>query len=297
MARIRYHERHGVLQPFVQCAVRIVGSRGQRVLAWAEIAAERKHNSQDLPRLARSELELLEFRVGSVDLEPNARANHDPHHGVIDRVAILHRHPHESRLAAGPRHGGVALCVERFDCQQSRAPIPPPERRGQQCAPRRAQCADAPRHVGAVFFENLAGVAFGRQMAAVQPPKFIGGRTQQVFLMRNQQSRGPRPHQAHQFERSLSPPDGIASSQRVVEQKQRHGREVQRIRGPQQAADCGPIHRALRRLFQSSRQAQEFPRAAAVFAKDADDRAIGRRNAQSVERRERHVAKRDRHAR
>src|SRR5260370_37496035 len=146
-----------MLQPIVTDTIGIVRRYGERVFAWTEFAPESKGQFQRVAGVAGTELELFQFGIRAVNVEPDAGANHDAHPRISNRVAEAHGHEHHGALAAAPDHGGLAILADRLDAQDLGAPVAAAYRVGQ----RRGDAASPPPH------------HFGRAAEAAREP-YVG---------------------------------------------------------------------------------------------------------------------------
>src|SRR5262245_15538839 len=92
VARVADRKRDGVFHPVVPYAIGVVRCRGQGILSGTQLTAERKRDFDDLASAARSELQLLQFGIGAVDIEPDAGPNHHANHGIGNGFAKTYPH-------------------------------------------------------------------------------------------------------------------------------------------------------------------------------------------------------------
>ncbi len=98
------------------------------------------HSSQRKEKVRRNvwpaahgpELQPLEFRIGPVDVQSDARANHHADHRVGHRVAKAHGNPHHREFAAAPHHGGMAVLADGLHAEHLGASIAPAHSRRQR---------------------------------------------------------------------------------------------------------------------------------------------------------------------
>src|SRR5262249_52775418 len=108
VSRVCYYEGHGVLDPVVRGAVSVVRCSGERVLAGAEVAAKVEQRFQAVAESEAPSCGALKLGVCTVNVQTDARANHDSDYGIVDGRLVTnmyaHSHgfttlPHQSRFA------------------------------------------------------------------------------------------------------------------------------------------------------------------------------------------------------
>ena len=183
---------------------------GQGVLVGAQLAAEGEGHLDRVAGRARAELQTLQFRVGAVDIQADARADHHPDHRVGDRVVEADGHPHDSQFAAAPDHGRAAVLADGFDAQDLGAAVAPAHARRERRGNRLAPGADLRGDVLAVGGQHLFRIAASGQTAFAEPPDLVGEAAQQLLFVGDEQ--GGRASAAEAVERD----GGAFADQRVV---------------------------------------------------------------------------------
>ena len=127
----------------------------------------------------------------------------------------------------------------------------------------------------AVRIQHLARVATLHQRSGVQPPDFIAQRLQQIQLVRNQQHRAAAASEPSDSGQRPGTHQSIVLGERMFQQQQIHGRELQRVQWAQVAPLAFRDHFSGLRLRFARCQTQQRGFAGAFLADDADHRATG----------------------
>src|SRR5450759_1496768 len=297
VARVADVEGNGVLQPIVPDTIGIVRRHGKRVLPRAEFAPEGKCQFQPIARVAGTELELFQLRIGAVYVEPDAGADHDTYYGIGHRFTEEHGHPYHGALAAAPDHGGLAILADGLDAQDLGASIAAADRGGERRGDALAPAAQAGGDVLAILRQHFLGIAAAGQPALVQPPDLVGEPADQFLFVRHHQRGGSGAAYAVERYGGALAHDQVLVAEGAVDEQHRRGREIQRIVRAQPADVARGFDGARRGTFQSGGEPQQAAFAGAVLADDADYGSIRRDHVQVLQRRAGDVAKCKRHKR
>ena len=152
------------------------------------------------PPSARPALHLLEFSVGAVDLHADARPDHDADHGVSYRLLESHRDTNGARFSAAPHQRGSASAIERFDGEQTGAPVATAHGRIEGLRDRGGPLTEPQGDMGVMGGQHLARVAAPGKRAVAEPPDFVAEIAQQILFVAQQKNRGAASTQTFEAE-------------------------------------------------------------------------------------------------
>lgn len=137
-----------------------------------------------------------------------------------------------------------------------------------------------------VLGEDFAVVAARVEAAFMQPPDLVGEGGDEVEFMRGNKNDGALAAEAFEAQGGAGADEGVAGGQGVVEREDGDGAEIERFGGGQVAAGIGGEDFARVRQNLTSGELQQFALAAAVFADEGNNRAVGGGGGKLVERRQ-----------
>ena len=218
---------------------------------------------------------------GAVDVQADARADHDAHHGVGDGIAEANAHLDDGQFAGAPDHGGGAIFADGIDAENFGAAIAAApagrERSVNVFAPLAHQFGD----VLTVGGEHLDGVAATGEAAVIEPPDLVGEAAEQGFFVRDEEDGFGGAAQGVKGHGGLFALQGIAGGEGLAEEDDGFG--------------AGSLHRAGGRQFDAGGQAEEMLFAGAVDSDQTDDYSFGREGVEIAERAGGHSAKGEGH--
>ena len=122
-ALVGHGERHGIIEPIVRAAVGIVRYQSDRVRLRAEIAKELEHHGYRIAALARPDRDVLQIRIGAVDLESDPRADQHADYGFAHIFVKADRGAHADVFSTPPNNGWLAVGTQRFDFYHFRTSV------------------------------------------------------------------------------------------------------------------------------------------------------------------------------
>ena len=147
----------------------------------------------------------------------------------------------------------------------------------------------------AVLGERLLGIAFGRDVSAVEPPNLIAHQSQQAAFVRGQQNDRAAATQAVEAGERARAHHRVLRGERLIQRDDRGRREVQRIaQRDVTALGTGANFPALR-LRGAAGQLQQLGYARALFANHSDDDPGGSDHGDPIQRRQDRIPKLKRH--
>src|SRR5260370_42639589 len=155
MTLVRNGERDSVFQPVVPDAVGIVRRGGERVLLRAQVAAESEVEAQGVAGRAGPELQALQFGVGAIDVETDARANQDADDRLGHALGESYRYAHGEHLTAAQDAGRFSIFTDGLDGQDLRAPVSQAQARRKRRLNALSPGPDALRDMGPVGVEGF----------------------------------------------------------------------------------------------------------------------------------------------
>lgn len=259
---------------------------GERVLLWAEQAGELERDAERLARGDGAKSEALKFRVGAVNLEADARPDHDADDGLIDGCVELHRDADGRYLAGMQDDRGLAVLAEGFEREDFGSSVASAEGREEARWDGFAPGALAGGDVVLILRQNFAMVAAGVEAAFVEPPHFVRQRGDELRFVRREQDGGAVAAETLQANRGAGADERVAAGERVVESESGNRRQIQGVGGPEVARDGRGMDLAGIGAIEAGAEPEEFALPAAIFADYGDQRAVGGGGGKLVERRE-----------
>ncbi len=263
-----------------------MGSRRERVLLRAEQARELEGDAQRLAGGDGAEAEAFEFRVGAIDFEADAGANHDADDGLVDRGIEFNRDAHCRDFSGLQDDRGLAVLAECFEGENFRPAVAATEGGEEARRDGFAPGALAGGDVMLILRQNVAMVAAGVEAAFVEPPDFVGERGDELRFVGCEKDGGSVAAKALQAEGGAGTDERVAGREGMVEGERGDGRQVQSIGGPEVAGDGGGMNLAGVGAFEAGGEPEEFALSVAIFADHGNERAIGGGGGKLVERRE-----------